>query len=45
MIKEQVADDIVQIVKTGDAIVGVRIGDHAHDAMAKIGDWIGKFFG
>lgn len=36
MIKEQVADDIVQIVKTGDALVGVRIGDHAYDAMAKV---------
>ncbi|MBQ6010892.1 MAG: hypothetical protein IJL17_20350 [Kiritimatiellae bacterium] len=27
---------VVKIVKTGDALVGVRIGDHAYDAMAKV---------
>lgn len=27
---------VVKIVKTGDALVGVRVGDHAYDAMAKV---------
>ena len=36
MIKEQVADDILQNAKTGDALVGVRVVDHAYDAMAKV---------
>ena len=27
---------VVKIVKMGDALVGVRIGDHAYDAMAKV---------
>lgn len=26
----------MKIVKTGDALVGVRVGDHAYDAMAKV---------
>ena len=36
VIKEQVADDILQNAKTGDALVGVRVVDHAYDAMAKV---------
>ena len=27
---------VVKIVKMGDALVGMRIGDHAYDAMAKV---------